>query len=217
MRDAMTAYVNALHRAYLDAAALLPPAERTGLPLLAASDITVVAAGARYLHLLATPQRLPAPVGPEVEVVDELPGLAWRLRFLDPVVLPELGLVDESVTAAPGEVRRVIGVSDVLYHLSVSPGGGLTPHHASHAGTGLANQHAAAAREFAELRHRARGREELVDELAVATRQSLHHAVRALARLVAPGDPAVAAACADPNVDDSAVRRQLLTSLGGSR
>ncbi len=40
----------------------------------------------------------------------------------------------------------------MLYHLSVSPGGGLTGHHAQHAGTALVNEHAAATRDGASLR-----------------------------------------------------------------
>ncbi len=217
MRGAMAEFVTALHQSYLDVVRHQPPAEQARMPLLATSSLTVIAAGARHLHVLATPESLPAPVAPEVELAGELPGLHWRLRFLDPVVLPELGLIDESSAPAPGEVRRVLGVTDVVYHLSVAPGGGLTPHHAMHAGTGLANQHAAESRELAELRHRARGREELVDELAVASRLAMHHAVRALAPLIAPGDADVARAASDPELDDAAVRRVLLTRLGGSR
>jgi hypothetical protein len=47
MRAALRSYVAALHHAYLDAAALLPPGERAALPLLRAGQLTVVAAAAR--------------------------------------------------------------------------------------------------------------------------------------------------------------------------
>ena len=95
---------------------------------------------------------------------------------------------EEAGRPAPGDVRRVIGITDVIYHLSVAPGGGLAPHHAQHAGTGLANQHAAAVRDADTLRAALRGREALVDEFAVAERLGLHHAVRLLAAALAPGD-----------------------------
>ena len=61
-------------------------------------------------------------------------------------------------------VRRVLGVADVVYHLSVSVGGGLDAHHAQHAGVALANQHAAAIRDGQAIRHAFPGREALVDE-----------------------------------------------------
>jgi hypothetical protein len=213
MRSAMASYVEALHIAYLDIARLLPPAERTRLPLLTAGPLTVVAAAARHLHVIATTDRLPAPSGPEVELDGELPDLRWTLRFLDPVVLPELGLLDESISPKAADVRRVIGIGNIVYHLSVAPGGGLTAHHASHAGTGLANQHAAAHRDFDALRHLAKGRELLIDEMAVASQLSLHNAVRALALLVSPHEPQLAADCSDPMADDVKIRRSLLATF----
>ncbi len=143
MRDAMASFVAALHGAYLDQARHLPVGEQGGLPLLRGSHLTVLAVGVRHLHVLATTSPLPAPHGPEVEISDEVEGLSWTLRFFDPVVAPDLGGIDESDGPRPDAVRQVLGVPDVVYHLSVSPGGGLTPHHAQHAGTGLANQHAA--------------------------------------------------------------------------
>ena len=112
-------------------------------------------------------------------------------------------------------MRRVIGISDVIYHLSVAPGGGLAPHHAQHAGTGLANQHAAAVRDADTLRAALRGREALVDEFAVAERLGLHHAVRLLAAALAPGDTEVARAAASD--DDAAVRRALVASARAAR
>ena len=215
MRAAMRGYVAALHHAYLGAAALLPPGERAALPLMRAGQFTVVIAAARYLHLLATTDPLPRPAGPEVQEDDAEGDLAWSVRFYDPVVLPALALVEEASAPAPGDVRRVIGVTDVIYHLSVSPGGGLAPHHAQHAGTGLANQHAAAVRDADTLRAALRGREALVDEFAAAERLGLHHTVRLLAAALAPGDPDVARAAAGD--DDTAIRRALVVSARAGR
>jgi hypothetical protein len=215
LRDAMGQFVAALHGAYLDQARLLPVGEQGSLPLLRADRLTVLAVGVRHLHVLATTAPLPAPQGPEVEVEDSLPGLAWKLRFFDPVVVPALGLVDESTGPQPAEVRRVLGVPDVVYHLSVSPGGGLTPHHAQHAGTGLANQHAAVFRDHDAIRAHAGARVELAEEYAVAERLGLHRAARLLALDIAPRDPALAAVCSDPGAGDDAVRRALLAALRG--
>jgi hypothetical protein len=136
------------------------------------------------------------------------------VRFYDPVVLPALALVEEA-GPAPGDVRRVIGITDVLYHLSVAPGGGLAPHHAQHAGTGLANQHASAVRDTDTLRAALHGRETLVDEFAAAERLGLHHAVRLLAAALAPGHPDVARAAAGD--DDAAIRRALVASARAGR
>ncbi len=209
MRAALRDYVAALHHAYLGTAAPLPPGERAALPLLRAGQFTVVIAAARYLHLLATTDPLPLPRGQEVQEHDTEDGLAWTVRFYDPVVLPSLADLEQVGVPAPADVRRVIGITDVIYHLSVAPGGGLSPHHAQHAGTGLANQHASAARDAATLRTTLPGREALVDEFAAAERLGLHHAVRLLAAAIAPGDPGVADAATGD--DDTAVRRALLT------
>ncbi len=160
MRQAMADYVRAVHQAYLDAAAALPPAEQARLPLLAAADVTVLAVGARNLHVIATTEALPAPQGQEVELTDALGPLTWRLRFFDPVIVPALGLIDETAGPQPERIRDVLGVRTVAYHLSVPPGGGLSAHHALHAGTGLAHAHAAAHRDFdsiAALATRPRG------------------------------------------------------------
>ena len=215
LRDAMASFVAALHGAYLDQARLLPVGEQGALPLLRADRLTVLAVGVRHLHVLATSSPLPAPQGPEVELEDSLPGLSWTLRFFDPVVVPALGLVDESAGPQPAEVRRVLGVPDVVYHLSVSPGGGLTPHHAQHAGTGLANQHAALFRDHEAIRAHAGARADLAEEYAVAERLGLHRAVRLLAQQLAPNDATVAAACSDASAGDDVVRRALLASLRG--
>ena len=126
MRQAMADYVRALHQAYLDAVITLPPADRARLPLVAANRITVAAVGARNLHVIGTVEALPAPAGPEVEMVDELDDLAWTLRFFDPVVVPAIGIIDESDAPAYDDVRRALGIRTVVYHLAVPPGGSLT-------------------------------------------------------------------------------------------
>jgi hypothetical protein len=213
MRRAMADFVTAVHEAYLAQARLLPPAEQARLPLLRAARLTVAAAGARNLHVVATEERFPAPVGQEVEVTGHADGLAWSLRFFDPVVLPVLGIVAEAAGPAPEEVRRVLGIRTYLYHLVVGPGSQLAPHHATHAGTGLASAHAAATRDLEAIRAHAPGRQELVDELAGATTAGLVRAQALLARAIAPDDEAVAAAAAAADLQPDALRAALLRAL----
>ncbi|HEV2892151.1 MAG TPA: hypothetical protein VG411_00225 [Actinomycetota bacterium] len=186
MRQAMADFVAAVHEAYLAQVRLLPPAAQARLPLLQAPRLTVAAAGARNLHVIGTTESFPAPVGQEVKVTGEADG-------------PD-----------PEEVRRVLGVGTYLYHLVVEPGSQLTPHHATHAGAGLASAHAAAARELETIRAHAPGRQDLVDELAGATTAGLVRAQSLLAREIAPGDPAVAAA-----TDPAAIRAALVKALRG--
>jgi hypothetical protein len=208
-------YVRALHHAYLGGARLLAPGDRAALPLLTAAQVTVVVAAATHLHLIATTDRLPAPRGQEVAEPDELDGLSWTVRFYDPVVLPELGMIGEQAGADPVAVRRVLGIGDVLYHLSVTPGGGLTVHHAQHAGTALVNEHAAAMRDGESLRALLPGRADLVDELITAERLGLHHSLRLLAGVLVGGDDAVAEAI--EHGDDAAVRRAVLAAARSAR
>jgi hypothetical protein len=182
MRSRVADYVRALHAAYLTHLELLAPAERAAMPLATHEEVTVAVAAARDLHLVATTDRLPAPRGPEVELRDDFGGVTWNVRFFDASILPELGMLAGPGGDDPADVRRVLGVGEVVYHLSVSPGGGLGEHHAQHAGVALANRHAAAAREGQELRHAFPGREKLVDEFVVAERIGLEQAARLLAR-----------------------------------
>ena len=210
MREAVAGYVQEIHRAYVDQAATFSPGVRGRMPLLTAGRLTVAAVAARNLHLLATAEPLGPLRGQEVAMEAEYDGLSWQLRFFDPVVLPVLGLVAETDGPAPEEVRRVLGVGTYLYHLVVEPGSQLTPHHATHAGTGLASAHATAARELETIRAHAPGRQELVDELAGATTAGLVRAQALLARELAPGDPAVAAA-----TDPAAIRAALVKALKG--
>lgn len=178
MRDLVRDYLFAVHTTYLDHVAHLPPAERAALPLAAAGEVTVVAAAAQRLHLVATTDRLPAPEGPEVELRDNYRGLSWSVRFYDASVLPELGLLTED---SPQDVRRVLGIADVIYHLTVAVGGGLSGHHAQHSGVALANQQAKTLRELDQIRRALPRQQAAVDELGVCARLGLHRAAALLA------------------------------------
>ena len=210
MRQAMADYIHALHQAYLDATATLPPAERARLPLVAAGDITVIAAGARMLHIIGTIESLPSPRPPEVEVRDSIDDIAWSLRFFDPVVAPGLGLIVEDDSPAHDDVRRVLGVRTVFYHLAIPPGGSLTAHHAQHAGTGLGHAHAAAARDFEAMRAYAHAREPLIDELQAASQAGLARAQVLIAQALIPGIPDLVL---NPPTDSVQVRRHVLEHL----
>jgi|FLYL01.1.fsa_nt_gi hypothetical protein len=212
MRSAMADYVKTVHRAYLSQAQLQPPAVQGRMPLLSA-PFTVVAAGVQNLHVVATREQLAAPRGPEVELDDELPPMRWKLRFYDPVVLPPLGLIDERRGPAGDLVRRALGITTYLYHLIVQPGSQLTPHHAGHAGSGLANAHAAEARDFEQIRAHARGREKLVDEMEGAALAGLKTAQALLAREIAPWDAELQRLARDRRADPAVVRRRLLEAL----
>ncbi len=210
MRQAMASYVRALHQAYLDAVVTLPPAERARLPLMSADKLTVAAVGVRNLHVVGTVESLPEPRGPEVRIQEDLEDLSWNLRFFDPVVVPALGLIDESSGPDHEEVRRALGIRTVVYHLAVPPGGSLTSHHALHAGTGLAHSHAAAARDFDALRAHAPGREDLLDEMQGASISGLARAQVLLAQAISPG---IAGLTIEPPTDPQETRRLLLRHL----
>lgn len=214
MRTAMASYVRALHQAYVDASAILPPAERARLPLMSTEELTIAAVGTRYLHVIGTAERLPEPQGQEIEIVESSGSLAWRLRFFDPVIVPALGLVDESGGPEPGAVQEALGIRSVAYHLSVPPGGGLTAHHALHAGTGLAHAHAAAQRDFDSIADLAPDRVALIAELRGAHVAGLVVAQLLLARAIDPSSAALASQSLDAP-DPDLVRRELLASLRG--
>ncbi|MEA2058575.1 MAG: hypothetical protein U9O63_07630 [Actinomycetota bacterium] len=212
MRTAMAAYVTGVHESYVQTASILPPAVRGSLPLLQ-GHFTVVAAGVGNLHVIGTREAFPPPTGLEVAIEGELPEMTWTLRFFDPVVAPELGLIDETSGEPGAEVRRVLGLSTHLYHLVVQPGAALGPHHAGHTGTGLANAHAAAARDFETLRHLVTSRIGLIDEMQGAATAGLSRAQALLAREVAPQDAAVADLAGVPRPDPTEIRRTLIAAV----
>ena len=152
---------------------------------------------------------------PEVELSGSVEGLTWTLRFFDPVVLPELALIDESTGPAFTEVRHALGVGTVLYHFVASPGAGLSGHQATHVGTGLAGGHSAVARDFETIRSRVRGREDLVDEMAGAAAAGLIRAHAMLAAAIAPRHAALRDLASQARPDPDAVRRELLAAVGG--
>ena len=123
-----------MHRSWLDTVHG-QAAEPRDLPL-GDGPFTVVVAAARELHVLATRDALPPMAAQEVTVDGALPGLAWQVRFLDPSVLPELAA---AARADGPDVRAVLAIDHVLYHLTVAVDGALTSHQAVHAGAGLAH------------------------------------------------------------------------------
>lgn len=204
MRALVRDYVSTLHATYLDHVRHLPPGQRGALPLVAAREVAVMAAAAQRLHLVATTDRLPALDGPEVEFRDGYRGMVWTVRFYDPSVMPELGLLAED---SPADVRRVLGVADTVYHLTVAVGGGLSAHHAQHSGVALANQHAKTVRDLDRARHALPAQARVVDELGACVRNGLDRAAALLAgdltggRVVPePGTPA--ASCLEAVLDD---------------
>ncbi|MCY3539566.1 MAG: hypothetical protein OXH10_06925 [bacterium] len=209
LRSSMAEYIRNVHAAYFRIAATYPPAVQGGLAMLR-NRFTVVAAGAHNLHVIATEQSLPAPKGPEVVWEQNQDGMEWQLRFLDPVVLPALANAEQAEGSDPEAVRRVIGIGSHQYHLVVRPGSDLTGHHAGHAGTGLANAHLAAARDYEAIRSYA-GDPGLVDELAAADAAGLTRAHDLVACALAPWSDTVRAASGAG--DRQAVRQALLKAL----
>ena len=179
MRQLVRGYVWTVHSTYLEHVKHLPPGVRAALSLVAAPQLTVAAAAARRLHLVAVVGTLPAVVDREETIGDEVAGTRWTTRFYDPSVLPALGLLHDD---APADVRRVLGVADTVYHLTVEPGGGLDSHHAQHSGVALANQHARTVRQLDRLRHALPRRTDLVDELGTCVTLGLDRAAALLAR-----------------------------------
>lgn len=211
MRQAMAEYVSTVHQAYLTQARMQPPAVQGRMGLLH-RPFTVAAVGVQNLHVIATAETLGPARGQEVEAEETLDTMAWTLRFFDPVVLPALGMIDESAGPASAKVRRVLGISTHLYHLIVQPGSQLTSHQAGHAGAGLANSEIAEARDFDSIRARLGGREDLVDEMEGAALAGLVHAQALLARELAPWD-ADLVEVTRKSLDPSELRRALLAAL----
>lgn len=215
MRRAVAGYVQEIHRSYVDQALTFPPAVRGRMPMLDGGRLTVAAVAARNLHLLATRESLGPLQGQEVSVEAAYQGLAWELRFFDSVVTPSLALLDESEGPAFDEVKHALGVTTVVYHVVATVGAGLSAHQAGHVGTGLANGHSSAARDFETIRSRARGREALVDELAGAANAGLPRAQALLAKAIAPHAAEVVALADAPAPDPDALRKALLGHFGG--
>lgn len=214
MRRAVADYVTALHRAYVTQGRMLPPALQGSLLILSGEPFSVLAAAASHLHVVATRQPLGA-CASEVEIEGELSPLHWRLRFYDPMILPELGLLSAHHDAAreEEEVRRILGVATWLYHLTLRPGSQLTIHHAGHAGTALAHAHCTAAREFAAIRRLARDREALAAEMEGAALAGLPRAQALLAQVLTGGHAEVETVVSSPNPDPGRLRRAVLTAL----
>lgn len=183
MRRLVRDYVQALHATYLDHVRHLPPGERAALPLAVGRQITVAVAAARQLHLIALDGPLPT-VLDEPDDVDAHGEVQWVMRFYDPSVLPELGLIADD---DPTDVRRVLGVIAPLYHLTVTPGGGLDGHHAQHSGVALANEHTRVGRGLDRVRAAYPRRASLIEEFAVCVRLGLDTASAALARDLSGG------------------------------
>ena len=219
MRQAVADYVAAMHDAYVRQARALAPADQARMPLLDGAPFYVAAVGTRHLHLIGTRETLGEGQRGTMATIDGVSGgLRWTLVFYDPVVVPALGLVDESEGPAFEEIRRVLGIETHVYHLTLHPQSGLGAHHAAHTGTGLANAHAAAVREI-EAIERAVGAEraQLVRELAGALTAGLPRAASLVARAIAPTDEAVAglaaAAEAGAPVDPIELRRAVLRAV----
>jgi hypothetical protein len=223
MREAVAEYVAAVHRAYVRQGRLLTPAAQGRLPLMGAGRFHIAAVGVRNLHLIATAEPLGTGSRGEVVALDqEAPPLAWTLRFYDPVVLPALGLLDESAEPAFEEVRRILGIGTLLYHLTLRPPADLAEHHAGHTGAGLANAHAAVTRDFDAIRAAVRpGLVPLAAEFEGAGTAGLVRAAALIARELAPTDETVerlaAAAAGGSSVDAAELRRAVLHAVRGVR
>lgn len=216
MRQEVTDYVAALHGAYLDRARMLPPAVQGRLALIGAGSFSVAAVGARYLHFVATSERLVDASGRTASVQGARGPLRWTITFYDPVVIPELALVAESQQPQLERVRELLGVRTYLYHLTARPPAQLGAHHAGHAGTGLANAHAAAATDFQAIRRSVpAAAATLVDELEGAARAGLRRAQALLARSIAPRDERVRRLADEAAPDPDAVRAALLAAVRG--
>lgn len=218
MRDAVADYVREAHEAYLRAALLQSPAVQGRLPLLSGEALTVAAIGSRYLHLVATREKLGEGTRGEIAFVDGETGpIRWRLHFFDPVVVPALGLIEESEGPAFAAAREAIGIRTYLYHLTLKPPADLDPHHAGHTGAGLAGAHVAEARDFEAIRRAvSTDLAPLAAELEGAAIAHLDRASGLIARTLAPGDAAVEAAAGDPWAgpsDREALRRAVLHAL----
>jgi hypothetical protein len=145
LRQAFAAYVAALHEAYVEAAGRVAPDAVAALPL-AGEPFVVAVVAAPQLHIVATRDELPARAAHEEPLWGELDDLRWELRFLDVTVVPALGRPSPPDVEPRQRVLDALRIRGTLYHLILGPDATLTPHHAMHAGTGLANAHLGGAR-----------------------------------------------------------------------
>jgi hypothetical protein len=212
-------YVSGMHDAYVRQARALAPADQARMPLLGDAPLYVAAVGTRHLHIIGTREALGEGQRGTMATIDGTSGpLRWTLVFYDPVVVPALGLLDESQGPAFEAIRHVLGIGTHVYHLTLHPKSGLSGHHATHTGTGLANAHATAVREV-EAIERAVGAERapLARELAGTLDAGLPRAAALVARALAPADDAVAtfaaAAAGGAPVDPAELRRAVLHAV----
>lgn len=187
LRTALAGYVRAMLQEYAEASQSLALGDRARQPLLSAPDFTVVAAATRHLHLLGTTSPLPAAVPPEIPIPDAVGPMTWTLRFLDASVVPSLAAIDESEGPQPAHVRAALGIPATLFHLTVSPGSGLSAHHAQHAGTGLAHAHARASIDYRSIAALLPQKEQAVRELAATETADLALAHSFLAESIVDG------------------------------
>lgn len=142
LRRGFAAYVAALHEAYLDAVGGPEAAAAAELPL-GREPFTVAIVGGPGMHVLATRDPLPAEQAHEQPLHGELGPLHWTVRFFDPTVVERLADLVPAGVEPSSHVRDVLGLTTTLYHLVLGPDSALSPHHAMHAGSGLAGAHLA--------------------------------------------------------------------------
>lgn len=222
MREVVAEYVSAVHAAYVRQAQSLSPAAQARMPLLQDAPLEVAAVGVRHLHVVATRERLAdGQRGTAAKMEGSAGPCRWTISFYDPIIIPPLGVLDETAGPAFDDVRRLLGIGTHIYHLTLSPSAVLSAHHAQHTGTGLANAHAVSVREF-EAIARAVGpaRAGVVRELEGSLHLGLARASALLARSLAPDDPTVSRLAVDAeaggSVDAGELRRALLVAVSGT-
>ena len=215
MRAAVAGYVQEIHRAYVDQAATFSPGVQGRMPLMTAGRITVAAVAARNLHLLATDRGARSATWPG----GRPRGRLRRHRLGAALLRPGGAARPRSPRGARGSGVRGGQARprcrDGALPRGRAAGRRTVGHQATHVGTGLANGHSSASRDFETIRSRARGREALVDELAGAAVAGLPHAQALLARAISPYDEGVRETCEAAVPDPEAIRKAVLTAVGG--
>ena len=132
------------------------------------------------------------------------------------MVLPDLGLLQEQDEPAFEEVKRALGVGTVIYHVVAQPGAGAvgrTTRRTSAPGWPTATPpRPATSRRSAPGPAAARRWSTSWPALRIA---GLPHAQALLARAIAPYDEGVREACELATPDPDAVRKAVLTAVGG--